>query len=151
MLSPLDRWILLAHVGATLFMVGVIWFVQVVHYPLYSSVSDTGFAAYEARHVQLTSWVVGPAMLTECATLLFLLRHAETPGGLWLWLDAGLLLVIWLSTLLLQIPCHQRLEAGFDASVHRFLVASNWIRTVAWSARGGIVLAMVGLLMKGGY
>jgi hypothetical protein len=29
--------LLLAHAAATLFMVGVIWFVQLVHYPLFAA------------------------------------------------------------------------------------------------------------------
>jgi hypothetical protein len=51
--------------------------------------------------------------------------------------------VIWASTALLQIPAHGRLASGFDASAAATLVSSNWIRTVAWSARGAIVAAML--------
>ncbi|MFY0528690.1 hypothetical protein ACN28I_37835 [Archangium gephyra] len=35
---PSTPLVLLAHAAATLFMVGLIWFVQVVHYPLFSRV-----------------------------------------------------------------------------------------------------------------
>ena len=41
---------LLANAAATLFMTGLIWFVQVVHYPLFAFVSGPGAAAYAARH-----------------------------------------------------------------------------------------------------
>ncbi len=51
-----------------MFMVGVIWFVQVVHYPLFSRVGDSGFAAYSGAHSRLTGFVVGPPMLVEAAT-----------------------------------------------------------------------------------
>ena len=37
----------IVHVLATWFMTGVIWFVQVVHYPLMARVGAEGFAAYE--------------------------------------------------------------------------------------------------------
>jgi hypothetical protein len=43
---------------------------------------------------------------------------------------AGLLLIIWLSTALLQAPYHQRLSQGFDLNVHQQLVRTNWIRMV---------------------
>ena len=33
--------LLLVHAASTLFMAGVIWFVQVVHYPLMASVGTT--------------------------------------------------------------------------------------------------------------
>lgn len=55
---------------------------------------------------------------------------------------AGLALVavIWLSTALLQVPCHELLCVGFDPAVHQRLVWTNWIRTAAWSLRGFLVL-----------
>ena len=53
------------HLVATAAMAGLIWFVQVVHYPLFAGVGRDGFAAYEARHTRRTSWVVGPFMAVE--------------------------------------------------------------------------------------
>ena len=133
--------ILLAHIAATLFMVGLIWFVQIVHYPLFGAVGVDGFAAYEAAHTERTTWVVGPPMLIEAGTtaLLVWLRPANISGTL-VWIGTGLLAVIWLSTLLLQVPRHNLLGVGFDDVACRALVATNWIRTVAWSARGVLVL-----------
>jgi hypothetical protein len=55
--------------------------------------------------------------------------------------------VIWLSTALLQVPRHRALEAGFDPAAHRALVATNWIRTVAWTARGFLLLACLGRVL----
>ena len=46
------------HAAATLFMAGVIWFVQVVHYPLLDGVGTDGSAAYQKRHSRLTTWAV---------------------------------------------------------------------------------------------
>ena len=66
--------ILIAHAAATLYMTGLIWFVQVVHYPLMAAVGRDGFAAYESAHARLTTFVVAPGMLVEalCAGLLVL-------------------------------------------------------------------------------
>ena len=38
-------YVLLTHLAATLYMVGVIWFVQVVHYPLFARAGAEGFAS----------------------------------------------------------------------------------------------------------
>jgi hypothetical protein len=38
---------------------------------------------------------------------------------------------------------HRRLERGFDADAHRRLVLGNWVRTVAWTARGVILLLIL--------
>ena len=139
-------WLLLANAAATLVMVGVIWFVQIVHYPLFGSVGADFFTAYSEAHSRLTTYVVGPPMLLEAATtvLLIVLRPETVPAYL-PWAGAVLLVVIWFSTALLQVPGHQKLGLGFDPRVHRFLVASNWVRTAAWSARGVLVLWMLSL------
>jgi hypothetical protein len=136
--------LLLAHAAATLFMVGVIWFVQVVHYPLFARVGRPDYFAYSIRHIRQTGLVVGPPMLLEAATAIALV--VWTPPGISVSLVwTGLLLVagIWLSTALLQAPRHTTLGRGFDPAAHRFLVTSNWLRTVLWSLRGLVVLCIL--------
>ena len=133
--------LLLAHAAATLFMVGIIWFVQVVHYPLFARVGAAGFAAYSDTHARLTGLVVGPPMLVEAATAIALVVSTPPKVSSWLlWVGLVLLAGIWLSTALLQSPSHTELGRGFDLSAHRSLVGSNWVRTVLWSLRGLIVL-----------
>ena len=63
-------------------------------------------------------------------------------GGLLAWIGLVLVGVIWMSTWLWQVPAHRRLEARFDAAVHRQLTRTNWIRAAAWSARSVIALAL---------
>jgi hypothetical protein len=136
--------VLLANLAATMFMVGVIWFVQIVHYPLFGEVGEPNFAAYSEAHSRLTTFVVAPAMLVELATaaLLVFLRPPGVPGFV-LWIGVGLVAVVWVSTAFLQVPRHATLGLGFDEGAYEFLVASNWVRTAAWSLRGGISLWMV--------
>lgn len=142
-------WLLLAHVAATLYMTGLIWFVQIVHYPLFAAVDRSVFPAYERRHASSTTWVVAPPMLLELTSWGHLVawRPGELSAGSLLF--GGLLLaVIWLSTFLIQVPCHNRLTSGFDAVVHRRLVVSNWLRTAAWTARSALLLETVAALLK---
>jgi hypothetical protein len=140
--------VLTAHLAATWAMVGLIWFVQVVHYPLLALVGSGGFEHYEGAHRLRTSIVVGPPMLVEAVTALWLVL--APPAGLGRILPAaGLALVgvIWGSTVVLQVPEHDRLSEGFDIGAVRRLVVSNWVRTVAWSARGALTLAMLAVLV----
>jgi hypothetical protein len=51
-------------------------------------------------------------------------------------LSVGLLVAIWASTFLVQVPLHNALVDGFDAGAHGSLVRTNWVRTIGWSARG---------------
>lgn len=134
--------IFLTHLAATLFLVGVIWFAQLVHYPLFERVD-------ESAHTRLTVRLVAPAMLVEAgASLLLLFWRPATVPAWQVWLGAGLVLLIWLSTALWQVPQHNRLKIGFDAQAHRFLLASNWLRTAAWSLRGLLALGMVAALLR---
>ena len=136
--------IFLLHLAATLAMTGIIWFIQIVHYPLLTLVGAAGFTTYEAAHIRLAIWTVIPFMGTELSTgglLLWCRPSGVTRGQVWCGL--ALLGLIWGSTVLLQVPQHHILASGFDAAAHQRLVASNWIRTIAWSARSWLVLRML--------
>ena len=131
------------HLAATLVMVGVIWYVQLVHYPLMARVATTSFPEFHNEHTRRTGWVVIGPMLVEAATVVLLVvPGVETvPRPL---AAVGLLLVlaIWVSTFAVQVPLHGRLARGFDAVAHRRLVSTNWIRTACWSVRGVLALLM---------
>jgi uncharacterized membrane protein len=136
--------VLAVHAAATWFMVGVIWFVQIVHYPLFAGVGASGFEAYSGLHQRLTGYVVVPAMLIELVTAALI--AAAPPAGIgrgWALAGLALVLLVWGSTFLLQVPCHRRLSRGFDAAVHRRLVRTNLLRAVLWSARGVLALAFL--------
>ncbi|MEM6698782.1 MAG: hypothetical protein AAF599_10330 [Bacteroidota bacterium] len=130
----------LVHLFATIFMTGLIWLVQIVHYPLMDSVGVELFTDYEARHTQTISLVVLPMMLIELGTAILLVLSPSTYSMHWLWVGLILLLLIWLSTFFIQVPLHQQLSSSFDASAHRKLVNSNWIRTVFWTMRSGVLI-----------
>ena len=131
----------IVHAAATLFMCGLIWFVQVVHYPLFSRVGHDAFPEYERRHVRWTGFVVGGPMIVE---LIAAAALAAVDGGVLAWLGLAMLGVIWLSTWRWQVPAHRALGHGFDAVAHRRLVRTNWVRTIAWSLRAPIALLLLG-------
>lgn len=140
--------VVLAHFAATAFMTGLIWYVQVVHYPLMAGWPHDQFGAWEARHRERTAAVVIPAMLVEGATAVLL--FVRSPRGVAAWLvgtGAVLLAGIWASTFFLQVPCHDLLSLDWDDRVHARLVQTNWLRTVLWSGRLGLAAALVPLLV----
>lgn len=140
--------LVLTHAAATLFMTGVIWIVQIVHYPLFAGVGADGFANYAVAHARSISFVVLPAMLIELGAAAAL---AVRPGGAptAAYVGLALLSAIWLSTFFVQVPLHERLAAGFDADIHRKLIDTNWLRTVLWSARSAVALYIVHGAMNG--
>ena len=139
--------VFLAHLLATLAMLGAIWIVQVVHYPLFAGVGEAGWAAYEASHQTRITFVVGPLMVLELATAVWLVL--DRPAALPAWsvlLGVALVGLIWASTAFVQVPLHTALGGAFDADAHGRLVATNWVRTAAWTARAGLVLWMTARL-----
>lgn len=141
--DPLVRFLFLAHLASSFYMVGLIWFVQVVHYPLFASIGHMEFPSYEQRHTALTTWVVAPPMLIEGATAVLLIWLRPTGVAQWS-LHSGLALlgICWLSTAFIQIRCHAVLSKAFAPAIYRRLVSTNWLRTAAWSLHGGLVLWM---------
>jgi hypothetical protein len=143
-MMELVRWLRWSELVSTLFMTGLIWFVQVVHYPLLASVGPEHAVAYQAEHMTRTSWVVAVPMLVEAASCALLTFRGYAPA--WQrWPGALLLAVVWIATALLLVPAHEALARGFDANVHARLVGANWIRTVAWSGRA---VLCTGALMR---
>jgi hypothetical protein len=136
--------LLVVNLVATAFMTGVIWCVQVAHYPLMSGWPHDNFGHWESLHRGRIGAVVVPAMLVEgfAAAALIARRPSGVPA--WLpWTAAIVLVAIWASTFLVQVPLHERLSSGWDAAAHSRLVATNWIRTVLWTVRLALAAAML--------
>ncbi len=126
---------MIGHIGLAWYMVGLIWFVQVVHYPLMGHVPKEAFVAYEHGHTQLTSYVTAPVMVVELGTAIWLAMVMDHPAWFW-WINLLLVLLLWASTFFIQVPLHGRLSDNHDHENIRRLVRSNWIRTALWTGKG---------------
>lgn len=132
----------------TWILVGVIWFTQIVHYPLYRNIKE-GFVEYERAHIRRTAFLIAPLMLIDVITAIILVGLTET-GILTKLAFANLifLVLIWLSTFLLQVEQHQKLCIRFSKEILRNLLVSNWVRTFLWTGKGLVLAAIVYLLFK---
>ena len=125
------------HLWCSIFMTGLIWIVQLVHYPSFRFVSSSDFVDFEKFHTSSISLIVLPVMLLELVTgvwicafemnLVYLINLIALGG-------------IWLTTFLLSVPCHTKLGVGKDMQTIDKLVKTNWIRTILWSGKGFILL-----------
>ena len=131
----------LANVASSVFMAGMIWTVQVVHYPLFEQVGEGTFVAYMAEHQRRITLVILLPWAIEGVSSLWLVANPPEGVGRALPL-AGLAAagVAVLATVGLAVPEHTRLTGGLDVDAVRRLVGTNWIRTAAWSAHAGIAL-----------
>ena len=135
--------VLVASTVATWGMVGVIWLVQLLQYPMLDRYCALEPVVAAEEHQRRISWVVGPFMAVEGVTALVLLvDRPATMGVVSAWAAAALLGVALASTVLVQVPLHGRLARGHDPEATARLFTTNWIRTAAWTARG-VLLAVV--------
>jgi hypothetical protein len=135
---------------ATFAMTGLIWLIQGVHYPLLAKIGVGEFTEYVHLHAKDITYIVGPLMLVEVATALACLYWGKTLGvPAWLlWSGLALLFIIWGATAFLSVPCHDALARGYDLNVIHRLVDSNWVRTIAWTLRSGLLLWTLWLILS---
>jgi hypothetical protein len=143
-MSAASELLVIAHVASVLVLVGVIWTVQVVHYPLMALVGEDRFPAYEAAHApRMAAVVMLPWTVQGVTTVgLLLSRPPGVPGALLLAAVVAAAVPV-LVTVVASVPAHERLSHGFDATVHRRLVRTNWLRTAAWTAHAPVAVAIM--------
>ena len=135
---------LLVCVASTLFMTGLIWFVQLVHYPLLGQVGVEAFARYHAFHTMATARIViAPMLLQWVSSVTLAFSPTKGVGSILSWIGVGLATLCWLSTMTIQMPLHQRLRRTYDIRAIELLVSTNIIRTAAWTAHSIILLVIL--------
>ncbi|WP_089677677.1 DUF1772 domain-containing protein [Catalinimonas alkaloidigena] len=142
-MNATEKWLLLGNLAWAGYLTGLIWYVQWVHYPIFAR-AQTDFALFHRAHTSTTGQVVMVPMLAELALALALVIYAgqRIPTG-WAWVALGLVLLVWAVTFFISVPLHNQLSHGYDEAAARRLVQTNWLRTIAWTARFGILLYVV--------
>ena len=124
--------LLLIHLISTSLMVGIIWVIQVVHYPSFHFIGNSRYISFQKFHMERISYIVIPVMLVESISG-FLLIYDEL--NLILLISMVLLLSIWMLTAFFFASVHQKLVSGYQLEMVTRLVKINWIRTLLWTLR----------------
>jgi hypothetical protein len=140
-----SHWFLLGWTAVILYVLGEIWFVQIVIYPLFAKVGEAEYVAYHrfySSRIPLPVIVPGFASFLLPIALVFL-RPESVP--LWMALaNAGCGLVGLVVTVALEIPRHARLEkGGKQEKVIRGLILYNWPRTLSITGSALLTLLML--------
>lgn len=136
--------VLLLDVIASWTMVGLIWFVQVVHYPLLAVVPVEAARSVAVVHQRRTAWVVMAPMAVQGFASLALLKWVPVGVDQWMpWVSAACVGIALLSTVLLSVPRHARMAENPTSTIGHELVMTNWPRTIAWSLSGILLAAML--------
>lgn len=131
------------HLLATGFMVGLIWTIHVVHYPLFALVPEP-YEPFQAEHMRRITRLLFIPWGVEVFSALGLFLTARSDGErTWSLIGGGLVVLIVAVTGLLAAPAHGRLLERFDQTQHRTLMRVDLIRTLLWTARGFVASAIV--------
>lgn len=142
--SPAMNLLIVVNASATWVMVGIIWFVQVVHYPLLATVPAESARKVAVDHQARTSRVVMLPMAAEGITTLWLMFDRPSTVQWWLAWAGGLCVAVALaSTVLLSVPRHTRMASEPTDELGRELVKTNWPRTLAWTLHGVVCAAIM--------
>ena len=136
--------VLVISTAAAWAMIGLIWLIQIVHYPMLAHYSEALPGDAAADHARRITPVVGPFMAVEGVTAVALL-FAQPDGVSWqlMWVAAALLGIALASTVVFSVPQHTRLAQAHDPIAAARLIRTNWYRTAAWTARGVVLIFAV--------
>jgi hypothetical protein len=114
-------------------LVGLIWTIQWVHYPSFRYIEPKLFSLFHDFHSKRITMIVAPLMILELVLSAYGLWAYQSQ--LWVWANAGLVAITWLSTVFIQIPLHKKLAQGLEEQSILLLVRSNYLRTCAWTSK----------------
>ncbi|MFT5570163.1 MAG: hypothetical protein ACI8QD_002040 [Cyclobacteriaceae bacterium] len=135
---------LLLSFASTLFNTGLIWVIQLVHYPGFARIGVQEHQAYHSFHMRSITYIVGPSMAIELASSLGLLLFLDKlPSPTAFWIASGLLAIIWAHTAFIAVPLHGKLASSYSLEIVDRLVSANWWRTIAWSIRSFVLAYLV--------
>lgn len=128
--------VILGQVFSTFFMTGLIWLIQLVHYPAFHKVNPQKFSEFESFHSRTITWIVLPVMSLELVISIYLMLEMSGTYGWWVGLtNLGTVGFLWIYTLLVSARIHGQLASGYNSDLVNKLVRTNWARTTVWSLR----------------
>ena len=126
--------LLMIHAVASIWMTSLIWVIQLVHYPFFQYVDQNKQRLAANFHTSRIFWCVFPAMIIEVITLILYIIQKNQINEIEITITT-LLITIWASTILIQVPQHQAMATQYNQSIIKQLVKKNWIRTICWTLK----------------
>ncbi|MBX9767094.1 MAG: hypothetical protein K2X47_07480 [Bdellovibrionales bacterium] len=122
-------------------LTGLIWTIQILHYPCFDRVSGAGFEEFHLFHTRRITFLVLPLMILDLASGIALVVYF--PDSELMKINLLAVLMIWMVTFFISVPIHQRLSNEKSTVAIRRLISTNWLRTALWSARSCLLLFAV--------
>ena len=110
-------------------MLGLILVTQIVSYPLFLKVEVDNFSIFHDDYVSRISFIAVPVMLGELFISTLVYYYFNTFLGFMILLS---IILIFISTFIIQVPLHNKLNLANNRKDIIKLVNTNWIRTFLW-------------------
>ena len=123
----------------------LIWMVQLLIYPGFEYLAASTFHRWHRKYARNMTFIVAPMMFIQVFLAgYFFLYQPDLQS--WNIIYAILVALTWISTFLIFIPLHKKLDdEPHNVEVCRKLTKRNWLRVVLWTA---IVILDVVLLIE---
>lgn len=119
------------------YLVGLIWLIQLIHYPAFRHIESTSWGHFHQAHSAMLGLLAGGPMIVSLLVGLWL---SYTMGTARQHVALGCEVVAWIVTFGLSVPEHARLAKGKDAMAISRLIRWNWLRTMAWTSKLAVLL-----------
>jgi len=124
----------------SLLLTGLIWIIQLVHYPSFHFIEHSKFIEFEIFHSKKITWIVAPLMLIELITAVDL--FSKNLNNHYFTINLLAILGIWISTFTFSVPLHNKLQNGFSSEAIDKLIITNWPRTILWSVKSILLIVV---------
>jgi hypothetical protein len=122
------------HFLSTAIMVGVIWVIQLIHYPSFHFIKKSKYSKFQQFHMNRISIIVIPTMIIEIISGL-LIFWSVFHSNIFFISSLFILISIWGITFIFFTKMHQGLVFGYNQEIVNKLILINWSRTLLWSLR----------------
>ncbi len=112
-------------------MLSIIMVTQIVSYPLFLNVNEE-FTSYHSEYIKKITIIVMPVMIIELILTIMLYYMLD---GFLSQIFLISLILIFISTVFIQVPIHNKLKFNYDQYLIKKLIKTNWLRTFLWSAK----------------
>ena len=129
--------LLAANLITSFLLCGLIWTVQLVHYPMFHRLEKEKYGEHIQFHGFRISLIVVPLMVIELVSSFSLAFFSSTDTILHM-IGFLIVILIWLVTFFVQLPLHSKLTLGYNPETVNKLVSTNIIRTILWTMKAAL-------------
>lgn len=117
---------------------GLIWVIQIVHYPFFRLIDPSRWSVAHRFHQQKMGCIVLPLFIGELVTACWVAFATWHRSPVLNGVNIALICAIWAQTFGVMVPLHRKLLIASNTVLIHQLIAWNWFRTIAWTIRACI-------------